>query len=225
MPRADNDQLGRGGHHFEKDLQPTPGIGNVERYQFGLFVSQMGAAFLEDRLNYPGVTHGFRCYLAVTNQALGTGLYAVISLYLDHGGEHRGSFLLADPDQFFRQRTHFELATSSSRSFHHGSMKTFMMPPQTAGLSDEMSSKRSTLTIRGLRVRITSIASRFTSASPQPPPMVPRISPHAVTTILAPTSRGVEPLVETIVATAKVSPLSRNSFTWWLIESFFFPSR
>ena len=68
-------------------------------------------------------------------------------------------------------------------------------------------------TVLGLRVRMTSIASRFTSASPQPPPMVPRISPQAVTTILAPTSRGVEPLVETMVATARVSPLSRNSFT------------
>src|SRR5947208_14528988 len=135
---------------------------------------------------YPGVTHGFLSYLAVTKQALGAGLYAVVSLYLDHGGEHRGSFLLADPDQFFRQRTHFELATSSSRSFHHGSMNTFMIPPQTAALSDEMSSKRSTLTTRGLRVRLTSIASRFTSASPQPTPMVPRIAPYTVTTILAP---------------------------------------
>ena len=92
-------------------------------------------------------------------------------------------------------------------------MKTFMMPPHTAGLSDEMSSRRSTRTVRGLRVRTTSMASRRTSASPQPPPMVPRISPHAVTTILAPTSRGVEPLVETMVATATVSPLSRNSLT------------
>ena len=92
-------------------------------------------------------------------------------------------------------------------------MKTFMIPPHTAGLSEEISSSRSTRTVRGLRERITSIASRFTSASPQPPPMVPRISPQAVTTILAPTSRGVEPLAETMVATATVSPLSRNSFT------------
>ena len=128
--------------------------------------------------------------------------------------QHRRFALLGDLDEFFRQRTHLPLAASWSRSFHHGSMKTFMMPPHTAGLSDEISSSRSIRTVRGLRVRITSMASRFTSASPQPPPMVPRISPQAVTTILAPTSRGVEPLADTMVATATVSPLSRNSFTW-----------
>src|SRR6266498_436478 len=78
-------------------------------------------------------------------------------------------------------------------------MNTFMMPPQTAGLSDEISSSRSTRTVRGLRARMTSMASLLTSASPQPPPIVPRISPQAVTTILAPTSRGVEPFVDTMV--------------------------
>src|SRR4030095_5986613 len=158
--------------------------------------------------------NGFTTHAAVAHQALGAGLDASNAIHFDDRGKHGRVALLTDFNQFFRKGTHLPPAASWSRSCHHGSIKTFIMPPQTAGLSEEISSNKSTRTVRGLRVRITSIASRFTSASPQPPPMVPRISPHAVTTILAPTSRGVDPFADTIVATARVSPLSRNSFTW-----------
>jgi len=97
--------------------------------------------------------------------------------------------------------------------FRHGSIKTSMVPPQTAGLFDSMSSMSSTPDITGRCERIDWTASRQTSASPQPPPTVPRIAPEAVTTICAPTSRGVEPRVETMVVTATVSPSSKNCLT------------
>src|SRR4029434_1784235 len=184
----------------------------------------MDCAFSDNCLNDLGIADRLSSYLAVTNQAFGTGVHPLIAFDLDHRSQHRCRALLGDLDEFFRQRTHLLVTASWSRSFHHGSMNTFMIPPHTAGLSDEMSSKRSIRTSLGLRVRIASMASRFTSASPQPPPMVPRISPHAVTTILAPTSRGVEPFVDTLVTPASVSPLSRNSFTWWETDSFLRPS-
>src|SRR5262245_5983477 len=175
----------------------------------------MGCAFPHDRVYHLGVADRLGSDVAISNQAFGARIYPIIAFDLDHRSQHRCSALLGDLDQFFRERAHLPATASWSRSFHHGSMNTFIIPPHTAGLSDEISSSRSIRTILGFRVRMTSMASRFTSASPHPPPIVPRISPHAVTTILAPTSRGVEPFVETIVATAIVSPLWRNSFTWW----------
>src|SRR5512144_1116703 len=137
----------------------------------------MGGAFPDDCPDDVWVTDSFSANLTVTNQAFGSGNDSLIAFHLDHRSQHRSGTLLDDLDEFFRERTHLWGKASWSRSFHHGSMNTFMIPPHTAGLSDEMSSKRSIRTVRGLRVRMTSMASRFTSASPQPPPMVPRISP------------------------------------------------
>jgi len=45
-----------------------------------------------------------------------------------------------------------------------------------------------------------------TSASMQPPPIEPIIAPSALTSILEPMARGVDPLVDTTVARAAVSP-------------------
>src|ERR1043166_8097415 len=173
----------------------------------------MNRAFANNRVDDFSIADRFGANFAIAYQALSPGFDPVTAFDLDDRRQNGSNTLLGNVDQFCGERAHFRFAASSSRSFHQGSIKTFMMPPHTAGLSDEISSRRSTRTVRGLRVRITSMASRFTSASPQPPPMVPRISPQAVTTIFAPTSRGVEPLVEIIVARASVSPLSRNSFT------------
>src|ERR1043166_7082951 len=182
----------------------------------------MDCAFSNNRVDDFTIADGLGANFAVVYEALRAGLNPVTAFDLDDRRQNRSNPVFGDVDQFCRERAHLRFAASSSRSFHHGSIKTFMIPPHTAGLSDEISSRRSIRTIRGSRVRITSIASRFTSASPHPPPIVPSISPQAVTTIFAPTSRGVDPLVETMVASARVSPLLRNSLTWWYTESCFF---
>src|SRR4030095_16257476 len=153
----------------------------------------MDCAFSDNCLNDLGIADRLSSYLAVTNQAFGNGVHAPMAFDLDHRSQHRCRALLGDLDEFFRQRTHLLVTAYWSRSFPQGSMNASMIPPHPAGVSDEMSSKRSIRTVLGLRVRIASMASRFQSASPQPPPMVPRLSPHRVTIILAPTSRGVEP--------------------------------
>src|SRR5262249_46086969 len=215
MASANQNQFRRRGHDLEEYFQLASALRDIQRDELRLFFFKMGCAFPDDCFYHFGVADRLGSDLAITNQAFGPGIYSIIAFDLDHRSQHRGSALRGALVQFFEECAHLPATAPWSPSSHHGSMNTFMIPPHTAGLSDEMSSKRSIRTIRGLRVRMPSMASRFTSASPHPPPIVPRISPHAVTTIWAPTSRGVDLFVETIVAPAIVSLLSRNSFTWW----------
>src|SRR5579883_1941409 len=57
------------------------------------------------------------------------------------------------------------------------------------------------------------MACSITSVSTQPPLIEPTTSPCAVTAILAPAGRGVEPAVVKTVATATGSPRPRHSST------------
>ena len=93
------------------------------------------------------------------------------------------------------------------------STNTSMIPPHTPNVCIETSSVRSTRTVVGSPVWITSSAARSTSASPQPPPTVPTCRPSGWMIILAPTSRGTEPLMSMMVATATVSSASMKSFS------------
>ena len=88
-----------------------------------------------------------------------------------------------------------------------------MVPPHTPSACIEMSSVRSTRTVAGAPVWITSSAALITSASPQPPPTVPTCRPSGWMIIFAPTSRGTEPFTSMIVATATVSSASMNSLS------------
>ena len=94
------------------------------------------------------------------------------------------------------------------------STKTSMIPPQTPRLSMEMSSVRSTRTVRGCPSLITSRAARITSASPHPPPTVPTWSPVGCISILAPTSRGTDPFTIVMVAMATVVPSSTSCWSF-----------
>src|SRR5262245_15277781 len=174
---AYHDQSRRRGHHFEEYFQFDVGIGHREGHQLRPFRACVAVALAHNGIDDLGVTDSLGAHPAVTDQAFGARLDLDAAFRFDDRGQYRRHALLGDLDKFLSQRAHFARTASWSRSFHHGSMNTFMMPPHTAGLSDEMSSSKSTRTVRGFLVRIASIASRFTSASPQPPPMVPKISP------------------------------------------------
>ncbi len=90
----------------------------------------------------------------------------------------------------------------------HRSMKTSMMPPQVPICCWSKSPVRSTSANRASPPSSSNTrALRKTSASPQPPPIVPNW-PSSRTIILAPTSRGVEPRTLTTVANA--NGLSRS---------------
>src|SRR5688572_24057289 len=92
-----------------------------------------------------------------------------------------------------------------------GSRKISITPPHTAGLNDAIASVSSTFTMRGVPLAITSRAASSTSASPQPPPIVP-ISPFSRSiSILLPAWRGTEPRVEITVASAALRPAAAAS--------------
>src|SRR5262249_61893659 len=99
----------------------------------------MGCAFPDDCVYHFGVADRLGSDLAITNQAFGPGIYSIIAFDLDHLSQHRGRALLGDLDQFFGERAHLPATASWSRSFHPGSRNTFIIPPHTAGLSDEIS--------------------------------------------------------------------------------------
>src|SRR5579883_413048 len=67
------------------------------------------------------------------------------------------------------------------------------------------------------------MACSITSVSTQPPLIEPATSPRAVTAILAPAGRGVEPDVVSTVATAMRSPRPRHSSTRSRISRIAFP--
>src|SRR2546427_5605016 len=90
-----------------------------------------------------------------------------------------------------------------------------MLPPQRSPLSSASVSVRSKLSRFGLSRRMTAAASRQTSASTQPPPMLPSWEPSSKTSILAASRRGVEPLRATMVASAPRRPLRRRSTISW----------
>ena len=91
-------------------------------------------------------------------------------------------------------------------------MKMSSVPPQTKPVSYFGSWFRLNVRVRGFSCSITSRAACQTSASTQPPPMVPQIEPSSRTSILAVLNEGIEPCALTIVATAPRRP-SRRNFT------------
>ena len=58
---------------------------------------------------------------------------------------------------------------------------------------------------------VSALAASMTSPSPHPPPMVPTCSPPGSISIFEPALRGVDPLVERIVARAQLRPDSAAS--------------
>ncbi len=91
-------------------------------------------------------------------------------------------------------------------------MKISKVPPQTRPVSYLGSWLRSKVRVRGFSWAMTSRAACQTSASTQPPPMVPAMEPSSRTSILALWKEGMEPRELTMVATAPRRP-SRCSFT------------
>src|SRR5690606_31171292 len=91
-----------------------------------------------------------------------------------------------------------------------GSTSTFMRPPHTSS-SSSRSPAKSTSTSRAKPVSITSWATDRMTPSPHPPPTVPVTLKSGLTSILAPASRGVDPSVHTIVASAERSALFSSS--------------
>ena len=99
-----------------------------------------------------------------------------------------------------------------------GSMKISKVPPQTRPVSYLGFWLRSKVRVRGFSSAMTSRAACQTSASTQPPPMVPAMEPSSRTSILALWNEGMEPRAFTMVATAPRRP-SRCNFT---ISSYIF---
>ena len=74
-----------------------------------------------------------------------------------------------------------------------GSIKMSNVPPQTNPESYLGSLFRLKVSVRGFSCSMTSRAACQTSASTQPPPMVPTIEPSSRTSIFAVSNEGIEP--------------------------------
>src|SRR5690606_3906687 len=86
------------------------------------------------------------------------------------------------------------------------STNTSITPPQTAWLHVSIASSSSTRTSRGSPSCTTSRAASITSASPQPPPIVPTRPCSGSISMRLPAWRGTEPFVRTTVASATQRP-------------------
>ena len=91
-----------------------------------------------------------------------------------------------------------------------GTMWIHIVPPQTRPVSQASSSVSSYSRSDEPPSSRIRFASANASPSTQPPPSVPCVRPRSSTSILAPTTCGVEPTVRTTVATANGRP-SRSS--------------
>ncbi len=91
-----------------------------------------------------------------------------------------------------------------------GSTKTSTIPPQASPPSSAARGLNLKLRRIGRSVAITSRASAHTSASVQPPPMVPTVVPSLRTSIFADSLPGVEPVEPITVARAPFSPCSTS---------------
>src|SRR5579872_1942437 len=89
-------------------------------------------------------------------------------------------------------------------------MKMSRVPPHTRPVSYLGFWLRLKVRLRGFSFSITSRAACQTSASTQPPPMVPAIEPSSRTSIFAVSNEGIEPRTLTIVATAPRRPSCRS---------------
>ncbi len=72
----------------------------------------MRDAFLENGLNDARVADGFADESAVANETFRAGLDAGVALDFYHGREHGCRALLADANQFLRERAHLPPVTS-----------------------------------------------------------------------------------------------------------------
>src|SRR5215469_15453169 len=90
-------------------------------------------------------------------------------------------------------------------------MKISSVPPHTRPVSYLGSWFKLKVSVRGFSSSITSRAACHTSASTQPPPIVPLMLPSSSTSILAEANEGIDPRALTIVARAPRLPARLSS--------------